>query len=277
MDTPTIAFIGAGNMARSLIGGLLKHGYAAQHIYASAPNQQHLDTLAAEYGIQVNIDNQAVAAKAAVIVLCVKPHLINTVAEQLAALPSAETKLYISVAAGVQLAHLAQVLGTTTAIVRCMPNMPAMVGNGATALFSAACSAVQKQTAESIMRAVGTTLWLNQESDMDTVTALSGSGPAYFFLFMEAMEKTAIELGLSAREAHLLTTQTALGAAHMAIQSDLSMSSLRQQVTSKNGTTERAIDSLKAAGVPEHIAKAMRAARTRAAEITEIMHQQQGK
>jgi pyrroline-5-carboxylate reductase len=268
MENHTIAFIGAGNMARSLISGLIHDGVDPQRLVASDPDQARCADLAGEFGIRIATDNQAAVSTADTVVLAVKPQLLQAVASDLAPAFANENKLVLSVAAGIRSDTLAQWLGDQTPIVRTMPNTPALIQCGATALFARkGVTDDQRDTAESIMRSAGLTVWIDDEDALDTVTALSGSGPAYYFLFMEAMETAATEMGLDAATARLLTLQTALGAAKMALESREDPASLRRRVTSPGGTTERALTVMEQAGLRETVSKALEAARTRAHEL----------
>lgn len=274
-ENPAIAFIGAGHMARSLIGGLIIDGYPAERLWATNPHPQKLHDLKAKFAINTSENNTAGAAAADVVVLTVKPQNLKIVALELAPLIKTRHPLVISIAAGIRTKDLQQWIGDKTAIVRCMPNTPALVRSGATALFAnAEVSTEQKNRAESIMRAVGLTIWLTEENQLDTVTALSGSGPAYFFRIIEAMEKAAIELGLSENAAHLLTLQTALGAARMALESEDSVDKLRKQVTSPGGTTESALQVLEAHNINQVFTDTIRAAQRRSIELAELFGQQ---
>ncbi len=265
MEKQTLAFIGAGTIAASLIGGLIKNQYPAEKIWASNPDQTCLDDLHSRFGIHIDQDNNAVAEHADIIILAVKPTIIATVVKQLAAIIERRQPLLISVAASISIPFIEKQLHSAAAIIRCMPNTPALVGHGATALYANThTSEAQRNTAESIMRAVGITQWLEKESLLDAVTALSGSGPAYFFLLMEAMEAAAIEMGLTKDTAHLLTVQTALGAASMALQSTKSCADLRAQVTSPGGTTEAALRVLEPSKIRNIVKDAMCAAALRA-------------
>lgn len=271
MHSPTIAFIGAGNMGGCLIGGLIHHGYPNHKIWASSTNLQKLEHLQREFDINITANNLEAAKAAEVIVLAVKPNKIISVTKELAALIHSHNPLILSVAAGLTIETIQQYLIKPTAIVRAMPNIPAHLGTGATALFAnSLVTNAQREFAESILQAVGIVTWLNDEKLMDAVTALSGSGPAYFFLFMEILEQTAEELGLPDDIAHLLTLQTALGAAKMAIDSGKSLVALRKQVTSPGGTTEKAIATLEENNFRIVIKKALQAARLRSEELSFI-------
>ena len=266
----TIAFIGGGNMARSLIGGLIASGISASHITVAEPDAARRDELAAQFGVRVGADNSQVASTAQALVLAVKPQQMQAVCAEIAPTVQASKPLIISIAAGLRLDALEGWLGEGLALVRCMPNTPALVQAGATALFANAhASPAQKELAEKTLRTAGIALWLEDEAQMDAVTALSGSGPAYFFLVMEAMQRAGEELGLNTETARQLTLQTALGAAKMALQSSDEPAALRRQVTSPGGTTERALQTLEAGGIRDLIGRALEAARDRSRELAD--------
>ncbi len=268
MQEVTIGFIGSGNMGQGIIGGLLASGYEPAKIWASDPQAEKLAELRAHFAINTSPDNQVVAQKADVLVLAVKPQAAESVLSELAAVVQTKKPLVLSIMAGIREASLSQWLGGEVAVVRCMPNTPALIGCGATGLHAnLMVNEKQKNQAESIMRSVGVTVWLEVENQLDAVTALSGSGPAYFFRIMEVMEQTGIELGLPQAVAHLLTLQTALGAARMALESETSLINLRQRVTSPNGTTERALTVLEEGGIADLFAQALQAAKARAEEL----------
>ena len=271
MSSPKIAFIGAGNMANAMIGGLIDEGFSIYNISASGPNPETLYKVAGEFGITVNTDNAKTASKADVVVLSVKPQKLKEVALGLAG--SLDHKpLIISVAAGITTASLANWLGADQSIVRAMPNTPAQLREGATGLFANAnTTSEQKELADSMLRAVGLVQWLDDESLINSVTAVSGSGPAYFFLVMEAMIDAGVELGLSRKSASKLTLQTALGAAILATQSNGDIAELRRQVTSPNGTTEQAIKSFENDQIRAMFSRAMSACSNRALELSELL------
>lgn len=270
MADMNLTFIGGGNMAGSLIGGLIADGCNPASIRVTDPDEQQLQRLAARFGIATGTDNPAAAARADVIVLAVKPQVMKEVATGLAAAVAQHRPLVISIAAGVRERALRDWLGAGTAIVRTMPNTPALVQSGATALFAnAAVSDEQRSAAESIMRAVGLALWVDDEDQLDAVTALSGSGPAYFFLLMEALQAAGCKLGLPEETARLLALQTAFGAAKMALESPEDAAALRRRVTSPGGTTERAISIFQQNGFNELVEKAMQAAAARSRELAE--------
>ncbi|WP_375741060.1 pyrroline-5-carboxylate reductase [Pseudomonas boanensis] len=268
MSTPRIAFIGAGNMAASLIGGLRAQGVAADDIRASDPGAEQRAKIAAEHGIQMFESNAEAVLGADVVVLATKPQVMKSVCQALA--PSLrEGQLVVSIAAGITCASLAAWLGARP-IVRCMPNTPALLREGVSGLFAnAEVTAAQRQQAEQLLSAVGIALWLDEEKLIDAVTAVSGSGPAYFFLLMEAMTSAGEKLGLPRATAEQLTLQTALGAARMAVASDVDAAELRRRVTSPNGTTEAAIKTFQAGGFEALVQQALTAADRRSAELAE--------
>ena len=268
IDIRRLAFIGGGNMAAALIGGLIKRGLPGERIIVADPSSDQLQRLVRSYGVKGAADNASAVSGAEVVVLAVKPQQMRSVALGLSPHLAASKPLVMSVAAGIPHAALARWFGPQIAVVRTMPNRPALNGFGATGLYApASVGAANRALAESIMAAVSATVWVEHESQMDTVTALSGSGPAYFFLFMEALEAAAHERGLPNEIAHKLTLETAFGAAQMARQSSESLASLRDQVTSKGGTTAAALEVLDAAGLRAIVAHAVAAADRRSAEL----------
>ncbi|NBF07577.1 pyrroline-5-carboxylate reductase [Pseudomonas sp. Fl4BN1] len=268
MNTTRIAFIGAGNMAASLIGGLRAKGLEAAQIRASDPGEETRAKVAAEHGIQVFADNAEAIDGVDVIVLAVKPQAMKAVCEALR--PSLQPQqLVVSIAAGITCSSMNNWLGEQP-IVRCMPNTPALLRQGVSGLYATTrVSAEQRRQAEELLSAVGIALWLEQEQQLDAVTAVSGSGPAYFFLLIEAMTAAGEKLGLPRETAAQLTLQTALGAAHMAVSSDVDAAELRRRVTSPAGTTEAAIKSFQAGGFEALVEKALGAAAHRSAEMAE--------
>jgi pyrroline-5-carboxylate reductase len=272
MSKTRIAFIGAGNMAASLIGGLRAKGLEAAQIRASDPGEETRARVSAEHGIETFADNAQAIDGADVVVLAVKPQAMKAVCEAIR--PSLKPdQLVVSIAAGITCASMNNWLGAQP-IVRCMPNTPALVRQGASGLFATAeVSAEQRQQAQELLSAVGVALWLNEEQQLDAVTAVSGSGPAYFFLLIEAMTAAGVKLGLPADIAAQLTLQTALGAAHMAVSSDVDAAELRRRVTSPAGTTEAAIKSFQANGFEALVEKALGAAAHRSAEMAEQLGQ----
>jgi pyrroline-5-carboxylate reductase len=268
VTSPQLAFIGAGNMAQALIGGLVKQGFAPDRIVASDPLPATLDKLRAITPVRTTSDNIAAVAAADVVVLAVKPQAMKQVLQPLATTLQQRQPLIISIAAGIEIASIARWLGGDLPIVRCMPNTPALVQLGATGLFAnAQVSSEQKKLADSILRAVGIALWVDSEAQLDAVTAVSGSGPAYFFLVMEAMRDAGEKLGLARDAAAQLTMQTALGAARMALDSDVDVAELRRRVTSPNGTTERAIASFENDKLRDLFERALSACDARSREL----------
>ncbi len=269
MNTQKIGFIGGGNMASSLISGLIASGHSAQHIWVSDVNPEALKSLANNLNVNTSTDNAEVINAVDVVVLAVKPQILKEVATNAAPLIQQNKSLVVSIAAGISQASLSEWLGSDIAIVRCMPNTPALVLTGATALYANSnVNPAQLDLAESIMRSVGIALWVQEEGELDAVTAVSGSGPAYYFLLMEAMEKTAIELGLTPNTARLLVQQTALGAAKIALESNESPEELRKRVTSPGGTTQKAIETFEQGGFTELVSKALHAAKDRSIEMS---------
>lgn len=270
-EKPKIAFIGGGNMARSIVGGLVCDQDGADRIWISDPSPDQLSTLSAQFpGVHTTGDNNEAVQSADLVVFAVKPQVMREVALDLQPAVQSRRPLIVSIAAGIRTRDLDRWLGDGLPIVRCMPNTPALVRSGATGLYAnAAVNASQRDQAEAVMRAVGLTLWFDDENSLDAVTALSGSGPAYFFLVMEAMEQAGIQLGLSAEAARLLTLETAFGAAKLALESEDGAATLRQRVTSKGGTTERALTVLEEGGLQDLFERALRAAAQRASELAE--------
>jgi pyrroline-5-carboxylate reductase len=272
MSKTRIAFIGAGNMAASLIGGLRAKGLEAAQICASDPGEETRARVSAEHGIETFADNAQAIEGADVVVLAVKPQAMKAVCEAIR--PNLKpNQLVVSIAAGITCASMNNWLGAQP-IVRCMPNTPALLRQGVSGLFATAqVTAEQRQQAQELLSAVGIALWLNEEQQLDAVTAVSGSGPAYFFLLIEAMTAAGVKLGLPADIAAQLTLQTALGAAHMAVSSDVDAAELRRRVTSPAGTTEAAIKSFQANGFEALVEKALGAAAHRSAEMAEQLGQ----
>ncbi|TQV65187.1 MAG: pyrroline-5-carboxylate reductase [Halothiobacillaceae bacterium] len=271
-DKPNIAFIGGGNMARALIGGLIRNEHPADRLCVSDPNADVRDRLV-ELGVCAVADNLKAIEQARVIVLAVKPQALGAVARDLAPALRADP-LVISIAAGVRIDTLRRWLGGHARIVRAMPNTPALVQAGATGLFAPAeVGSDERAVAESILRAVGVCVWVDSEALLDPVTALSGSGPAYVFLMMEAMQAAGEKLGLDAATARLLTLETMLGAARLALESNEDPATLRARVTSPGGTTERGIAALEQAGLRDAFDTALKAASDRAAELANMLDQ----
>jgi pyrroline-5-carboxylate reductase len=271
VSSTKIAFIGAGNMARAILGGLLQKGFPASNIWASEPEISRLDDLKAQ-GVNVTDNNEAAVSACDVIILAVKPQILKDVVQPLASSFANRDKLIVSVAAGISSESIDTWAGGNQAIVRCMPNTPALVGMGASGLYANAnVSAAQKESAEAALAAVGLAMWVEEEELLHAITAVSGSGPAYYFLFMESMIKAGIEQGLPADVAKQLTLQTARGAAEMAMQSDVEPDELRRRVTSPKGTTEQAILSFQANQLEGLVEKAMKACADRSVELSELL------
>lgn len=278
MNKIKLSFIGGGNMAASLVGGLLADNLAPQQITVADPNANTREHLASHFGVNTTDDNVAAIAAADVVVLAVKPQILAGVAEALAPAVQEHQPLIVTIAAGIRSEDLNRWLGgesgKAVAVVRAMPNTPALVQSGATGLFANdQVSAQQRDLAESILRAVGLTLWVEDEDQMDAVTALSGSGPAYFFRIMEALEAAGAELGLSADTAHLLTVQTALGAAKMALECNESAGVLRERVTSPGGTTEQGLRVMAEHDIDQLMSQVLKAARDRSRELAVMLGQ----
>jgi pyrroline-5-carboxylate reductase len=266
-----IAFIGGGNMASALIAGLAGKLTDGANIHVVDPNEAQLARLAEHYGVSTGTAIDARVAGANVIVLAVKPQQMRDVAEALKA-QLAGGPLVLSIAAGVRGADLSRWLGDYGAVVRTMPNTPALVGKGITGMVCmAGVTPAQKLAADTIMKAVGETVWLDGEALIDPVTAVSGSGPAYVFFFIEAMQQAAEEMGLSAAQGRELAIATFVGAAELAARSPEPVPLLRERVTSKGGTTHAAITSMEASGVKKAIVKAMKAAAERGRELGDEM------
>lgn len=266
--SPTVAFIGAGNMAGAMISGLLKQGQPATNIVASDPSTDKLEQLTLQFSIQTTQDNLSAIGMASVIVLSVKPQIIAQVAQQIRESGLLQGKVFISIAAGTTVASLQQILGEGVAIVRMMPNMPALIGDGMSGWFpNTYTNEAQRAFAGFIASSCGEQLQMAHESEIDAVTALSGSGPAYFLLMIEAMVEAGQELGLSYEASLKLVSQTVQGTGRLAAHSSISPCELRQQVTSKGGTTAAALDVLNTADIKSTLSSAVKAAHQRAKEL----------
>ncbi len=264
-------FIGAGNMAQAIIGGLIKTGTLPENISIYEPNTELANRLASGLGIQAVNENTAIFEDCDVVVLAVKPQVMRVALESTKGVALRPGAFIVSVAAGLPIHRLQSWLGERHPVVRVMPNTPALVGAGISGLFaSEQASTEQKQAAESIMRAVGSVIWVENEALIDAVTAVSGSGPAYFFYFIEALERAALENGLSAEHARLLSTETAFGAAKLALESEANAATLRQRVTSPGGTTEAALKVFEKHSVSDSIARAVQAAADRARDLAKL-------
>ncbi|MES2537176.1 MAG: pyrroline-5-carboxylate reductase [Pseudomonadota bacterium] len=273
MQTPEknglkISFIGGGNMASALIGGLAGKLTAGANIHVVDINAAALDKLTQQFGVTSAQQIGAAIAQSDVIVLAVKPQQMKEVAAQLQ--PHVSTQLVLSIAAGIRAVDLSRWLNGHTAIVRTMPNTPALIGLGITGMVAmAGVSAQQRDAADAIMRAVGATVWLSDEALIDPVTAVSGSGPAYVFYFIEAMQQAAQQMGLSPEQGNELAIATFVGASQLAARSTEPVAVLRERVTSKGGTTYAALTSMDDSGVQEAIIRALRAAADRGRELGE--------
>lgn len=267
-ERPRIAFIGGGNMARSLIGALVNAGHPVDHLRVSEPNAELRAELDRDYGVAAFDNAKQACIDADVVLIAVKPQLFKIVCAELSAALNGAKPLIISIAAGITIAQIDSWLDGGNAIVRCMPNTPALIGAGATGLHANdATSAEQRAQAESILGRAGITRWIAVEALIDVVTALSGSGPAYFFLLVEALENAAVDQGLPRETARALATQTCLGAGRMLSESGESPETLRKRVTSPNGTTHAAVTVFENGGLRELADRAVVAATERGREM----------
>jgi pyrroline-5-carboxylate reductase len=268
---PCIGFVGAGNMASCLISGLIASGYPPKQIWVSNPTMEKLHLLQQQYGINISTSNHAAAEKAEIVVLSVKPQQLKAVATELKKMVEAHSPLLISLSPGITVSTISRWLVHETAIVRAMPNVPAFVSSGATGLYANPfVTTVQRDWTENIFRAIGITVWAKEEKLMDVIAALSGSGPAYFFYVMEILTRAAVSLGLEAEDAQLLTLQTALGSAKLALSTNESLEELRARVTSKGGITERALAALKVGNIEGAFEACVNAARDRSIELGKV-------
>ena len=264
-----IACIGGGNMARAILGGLVRRGHPPAALTVAEPLAALRLALAEEFGVQVTADNTAAVALADVVLLAVKPQHLKTVVSGLATTLRARQPLVLSIAAGITTHSLQQWIGAELPLVRAMPNTPALIGRGATGLYATPnTGAPARQLAESLLTAIGIVEWVAEETQLEAVTALSGSGPAYFFLFLECLERAGVALGLPAATARRLTLETAAGAAELARNSELDPAALRVQVTSQGGTTEQALKVFQDGGFNALVAAALSAAAHRARELS---------
>lgn len=263
MSAITLTFIGGGNMARSLIAGLVRQGVAPAHIHVAEPVTALRERLTADFGVKTYASATEAAAQGEVWVLAVKPQVLRDVCASLVPL-AARQPLVVSIAAGITSAQLERWLGGSAAVVRAMPNTPALLGAGVTGLYATATvSDAQRTQADTVLASAGRTVWIDDEARMDAVTAVSGSGPAYVFLLAEAMEAAAVAQGLPAEAARTLVVQTLLGASRMLDESGDAPAELRRRVTSPNGTTQAAIESFQADGFEAIVARAIDAATQR--------------
>lgn len=263
-----ISFIGAGNMARAIAQGLINQGTQPACLLMAGPRQEHLNNLQQQLGVRTSTDNKAAAHSADILVLSVKPQVMRSVCEELAGCIRPDT-LVISVAAGIRLHSLQRWLAGHSLLARAMPNTPSQIGLGATGVYAAGLNTSQTQAVDSILASCGLVQWVDDEALLDSVTAISGSGPAYFFLFMEAMIDAGIAQGLTPEQAQTLCIQTALGAAKLAQQTETAPAQLRRNVTSPKGTTEQAILQFEAGGLKALVHKAMDACQARAKALAD--------
>jgi pyrroline-5-carboxylate reductase len=268
MSNKQLVILGGGNMGRALIGGMLRRGTRPEHITVGESSQAARETLSADFGIHATADNAAAAGTAAVIVVAVKPQVAGAVLTPLQPTLQRTRPLVISIAAGIRVSALESWCGSGVPVVRAMPNRPALVGAGATGLFApASVAGTQREAAERVMQAVGEVIWVAAEDDLDVVTALSGSGPAYFFLLAELLTQGAIDLGLEPAAARRLAIATLHGAGQLAHAGDGDLARMRAEVTSKGGTTEAAVKSFEAADLRGIVARALEAATRRGREM----------
>ena len=264
----TISFIGAGNMATAIIGGMLANGFTASNIWVSAPDDDHLQTIRQRFGVSVTTDNRYCAQQGDMVVLAVKPQVMRDVCESIAPVVQNTRPLVVSIAAGLETSTLDAWLAGGLPLVRVMPNTPSLVGKGAAGLYAnAAVTATQKDTVESVFSSIGSALWVEEEKLLHAVTALSGSGPAYFFLMLEALEEAATEAGIESATARKLAIQTMAGAAEMAARSEFDPAQLKRNVMSPGGTTEQAINSFEQGGLRNLVKDAYGAAFKRSGEM----------
>ncbi len=262
---PAIAFIGGGNMASAIIGGLLRQGMAAGQIEVVEPVQAARTALHEQHGVQAQAEAGAQLQRAGLVVWAVKPQTFREAARQVA--PHTRQALHLSVAAGIRSSSIAHWLESKR-VVRAMPNTPALIGQGMTALYARpGVHAAERQRVEQVLAATGELLWVGDEAQLDAVTALSGSGPAYVFYFLEAMVQAGVDMGLPRDQAHRLAVGTFAGASELARRSNEAPAVLRERVTSKGGTTYAALQSLEQGGVQQHFMRALQAARQRAHEL----------
>lgn len=268
MQLERIAIIGAGNMAAALIGGLCASGFNPSRIVVADRVPAQLGRLRERFGIDVAPDNVHAVCGAQLAIFAVKPQDLHSVAEQLASIVATHQPLVLSIAAGIRIDSLRIALGGFERIVRAMPNRPALLGKGITALFAPpAVSEAQRHAVEDVLRFMGAVVWLEHENQMDAVTAVSGSGPAYFFLLAELLEKAAIDTGLPPHIAHVLAMETAYGAGCMVHEPGSDAAQLRAEVTSPGGTTAAALAVLENADLRDIVRRAVAAAAGRAAEL----------
>ncbi len=265
----SLAFVGGGNMARSLIGSLIRSGMSADRIRVAEPNETARQQLADDFGVGVFADGVDAVREADIIMLAIKPQVMRAVCTSLAPVLKDRRPLMISIAAGLRIEQIDQWLGGGFPIVRCMPNTPSLIGAGATGMIAnGAVDTSARELCETILGATGLAVWVDSEELIDTVTGVSGSAPAYFFLMIEALEDAGVDQGLPRETARALAIQTCLGAARMASEDDEPPARLRERVTSPNGTTAAALDALAEGGFRELVARAVAAAKARGGEMS---------
>jgi pyrroline-5-carboxylate reductase len=271
-DTLTLGLIGSGNMGRGLIGGLIARGMPADRITVSDPNADALAAMARDFSVNITTDNLQAVRGASVVVLAVKPQQMGPVVEALRPAFGPQPPLLLSVAAGIRIGDLRRWAGEGVGVVRSMPNRPALIGAGASGLYAdGSVSAAQRALVTTVMQATGVAGWVDREDDLDWVTALSGSGPAYFFLLAELMAQAAVARGMAADTARLLAAQTLAGAGQLvAAETNADLARMRAEVTSKGGTTEAALKQFAALHLDQTVAAAMDAAARRSGELADL-------
>ena len=270
MQNQKITFLGCGNMGTSLISGLIANGVPSSSLFGIDPDENQRHRAETRYGIRTAAGIAEGVPDADVVVLAVKPQTVMAVLAEVKAPLQSKRPLILSIAAGIRSGTINNALGGAWPVVRAMPNTPALLGCGATGLYAATdVSADQRRTALHIMQSVGVAVWLDDESQLDAVTAVSGSGPAYFFLFVELLEKIAAEMGLTPEQARLLSVETALGAARMLKEAGEDATTLRHRVTSPGGTTEKALQAFKEGGLEQLLRRALAACRDRSVELAQ--------
>ena len=269
MQQKKLAFIGAGNMTRSIISGLIQSGYDKANIIASNPSTPKLDKLSEEFGIQVTQSNDEACQFADAIVLAVKPQMMGDMLGTLQENNDFAGKLFLSIAAGLPVSRLQEMLGGEYPVVRVMPNTPSLLGKGMSGMYAdSTVSEADRQYVDDVMNSVGETVWVNEEAGINGVIAAAGSSPAYFFLFLQNMQEEAMNMGFDKEQSRLMVQQAMLGAAEMVCNNpDLELSELRAQVTSKGGTTAEAVNTFINEGLKDIVSKSMRAAVARADEM----------
>ena len=261
-----ITFIGGGNMASAIIGGLIRQEFDAKRLHAVEVVPALREQLSQRFGIRTFAGIEQLPVVGDIVVIAVKPQQMHAAVQPLA--PKLRNQMVLSIAAGIRVADLARWLGGYNRIIRCMPNTPALIGAGITAAYAApAITHVERNAVEHVLKAIGKFIWVENEMLLDPVTAVSGSGPAYVFYFIEALRDAAVELGLATDAANKLAVETFLGAAKLAEQSDEDITTLRARVTSKGGTTERAMGSMDTDQIKQRIIAAVRAAEQRSREL----------